>query len=271
MLIATRATRATNELLRSSLTGCAVAEASSAAELVGFVRTRAIDGVLVEPAVLDADEMLRLGRLRSYPSIPFVALGSLSALLAQAVVRMDRWTNPRLALEGFDTSRIRGFLESCPPLRTRRRLREALAPNLSRLPEDLEAAIEVVCEREPREQAISMIGRLAARSPRGTYDRLRTAGFVLPHRLLEAFAAADVWAFSRDAGFSEADIARKVGRRTGRAVWSLVGRVVGVERRAGLARLEEGELLARLVTRAVSQVGLYPTVVAQSRSRAVAQ
>jgi hypothetical protein len=228
------------------MTGCVILEATSVAELIGYVRGRAVDGVIIDSSVVDMERMAPLGRIERYSTVPLLISAKLSRGFAQLALNVERWLNPQLFFEEIDDERIRAFLLTLSPPRTRVLLVKRLTETLGRLPRDIVTAIHMLAEVDPREQTVTRLASLTGRSCRGVFGALRATGVPRPHRLVEAIVCANAWAYSRDRGFTDTDMARKVGRSTPRTLWALVFRIAGVCERHSLATLKEDTLVDRL-------------------------
>jgi hypothetical protein len=235
--------------VQARLPDFAIVSVSNVGQLVGVVRKRSIDGVLIDVARIRADQLPILCDLEGFPTVPLILCGELTSLFALAAVDVSRWLNPKTAVGRLDGNEqaIRRFLRSLPPASIRQKLLAHLARALALLPRRIQSAMFQLWEDAPPSLSLKQLAARSDYSPRWVYEHLVNAGFHEPRRIFQARRFIDAFVYDRDPGFTLADIARKSGCGTVGTLQRTMT-VFGYQcRRATFGALDEDELIERVL------------------------
>jgi AraC-like DNA-binding protein len=223
------------------------------ASLLAAVSEARTDAVVVDPALLDETDWIRLKQLLADPNVPVLLYSALDPATVRRVVAASAIGVHEVLLRGIDDDAvaIRRRLESLhrppPPARVLSRI----ADRVARLPASLQGAtVPLFCEG-PIPRRADAIAR-AASVPRRSADRwMQRAGLAGMASLLNVARLSRVWVPLIEGGLSPAEVARRHGYVRSRALAVHARRVLGVSPTRLGAMLSSDEFVDRLAGYAV--------------------
>ena len=184
-----------------------------------LVREKPVTALILDPAadgVMNVEAVMRL--LKNYPSLPVVAYAVLSPASFGAMLQLTRAGLQNVVLQRYEDSpqRFRETVERARGNPLKRKMLEALQPQLSLLPRKLVSTVDEMFEWPHRYASAQDVALRAEMSSVRVYRNFSVAGLGSPKRMLRAAKLLKAVGYLQDRGYSVRDISKKVGYRNAR-------------------------------------------------------
>ncbi len=200
------------ERLRAALPAPhALHAAADWAEVERFVRGRAVDVAVVDPAITveDPDPGPILALRARFRSLPFVVYSTLDASTASALAILGRAGLDEMLFEGIDDapSRLLDVLGSQPGVALAERLLGRIGPSLRLVPEEVARVVERVIHTPAAFRGVPDLAAAVAVSRRTIYREFERAHLASPREVIAAARALRAYALLRESDRAIEDVA----------------------------------------------------------------
>lgn len=219
-------------------------------ELNTIIRQKPVTALILDPAadgVMNVDAVVNL--LKQYPSLPVVAYVVLNPASFGAIAQLSGHGLENVLLQRFEDSppRFREMVERARGNPLKRKVLEALRPQLSRLPIKLVSTVDEIFESPHRYASAQDVALRAEMSTVRLYRHFGLVGLGSPKRLLRAAKLLRAFGYLGDRGYSVRDVAKKVGYRNPRLFGEHTVDVFGLTPSRVRSHLTSEEAVKRLL------------------------